>query len=99
MYLIQSVPSATHPRLSSRFYINYGFKYGLVGRNGVGKTSLLRAIANGELNHGIPEFLNVVHVEQEIAGDDRSALQTVLDADKERSWLLKQEVISEETGF
>lgn len=53
---------------------------GLVGRNGVGKTTLLRAIAAGEIE--LPEYLNIVHVEQEITGDDRSALQTVLDADK-----------------
>ena len=80
----------------AKFYINYGFKYGLVGRNGVGKTTLLRAISAGELV--LPEFLNVVHVEQEIPGDDRTALQTVLDADKERNWLLEMEEKLNEEG-
>lgn len=69
--------------------VNYGFKYGLVGRNGVGKTTLLRAISAGDIK--LPEYLRVVHVEQEIVGDERSPLQTVLDADKERVWLLEQE--------
>jgi len=33
----------------------------------------------------------VVHVEQEIAGDERSALRTILEADREREWLLQVE--------
>ena len=51
----------------AKFYINYGFKYGLVGRNGVGKTTLLRAIESKEFVGGIklPDFLHIVHVEQE----------------------------------
>ena len=68
---------------------NYGTKYGLVGRNGVGKSTLLRAIAAKTIK--LPEFLHIIHVEQECVGDERSALQTVLDADKERSWLLANE--------
>ena len=58
-----------------------------VGRNGVGKTTLLRHLADGRI--ALPAFLNVVHVEQEIEGDERSALQTILQADREREWLLK----------
>jgi ATP-binding cassette subfamily F protein 2 len=69
--------------------LNYGRKYGLVGRNGVGKTSLLRQLAEGIIQ--LPTFLNVVHVEQEIAGDERSPIQTIVQADKEREWLLKVE--------
>lgn len=64
-------------------------KYGLVGRNGVGKSTLLRAISSKQLQ--LPDFLHIVHVEQEIAGDDRTALEAVLQADLEREWLLKTE--------
>ena len=71
--------------------LNYGVKYGLVGRNGVGKTTLLRHLAEGLIP--LPKFLNVVHVEQEITGDERSALQTILQADKEREWLLAVETV------
>jgi len=69
--------------------LTYGTKYGLVGRNGVGKSTLLRAIASKQIK--LPSFLHIIHVEQECVGDHRSALQTVLDADKERSWLLETE--------
>ena len=64
-------------------------KYGLVGRNGVGKSTLLRAISRKQLR--LPDFLHIVHVEQEIDGDERTALDAVLQADLEREWLLKTE--------
>lgn len=54
----------------------------MVGRNGVGKSSLLRAIASGLI--AVPPFIHVVHVEQECTGDERNALETVMDADLER---------------
>lgn len=66
-----------------------GTKYGLVGRNGAGKSTLLRAISEGTIP--IPSHLHVIHVEQEASPDARSALQTVLDTDKERTYLLKLE--------
>jgi ATP-binding cassette subfamily F protein 2 len=69
--------------------LTYGVKYGLVGRNGVGKSTLLRAIANKTIK--LPDFLHIIHVEQECVGDERTALQTVLDADKERDWLIQTE--------
>ena len=53
----------------------------------------------------IPSFFHVVHVEQECNGDDRTALQTVMEADEEREWLLKverelvdEEITEEEAG-
>lgn len=36
--------------------------------------------------------MRVLHVEQEVAGDDTSALESVLECDQERSTLLSQEV-------
>jgi ATPase subunit of ABC transporter with duplicated ATPase domains len=73
-----------------------GTKYGLVGRNGAGKSTLLRAISEGTIP--IPSHLHVIHVEQEASPDARSALQTVLDTDKERTYLLKleQKMLDEE---
>lgn len=67
----------------------YGRRYGLVGQNGIGKSTLLRALARRELN--IPKHITILHVEQEIRGDDTSALQTVLDADVWRKTLLQEE--------
>mmetsp|Transcript_41353 Transcript_41353/g.93545 ORF Transcript_41353/g.93545 Transcript_41353/m.93545 type:complete len:734 (+) Transcript_41353:55-2256(+) len=66
-----------------------GRRYGLVGRNGLGKTTLLREMAGYRLA-GFPETLRLLHVEQEVVGDERSALQCVLHADLERTWLLEE---------
>lgn len=42
----------------------YGRHYGLIGQNGIGKSSLLRMISNYEIPK-FPEYLRVVHVAQE----------------------------------
>lgn len=40
---------------------------------------------------GIPKNCQILHVEQEVAGDDTSAVQCVLNADIERTHLLGEE--------
>jgi len=67
----------------------YGHRYGLVGNNGVGKSTLLRALSRREVP--IPTHISILHVEQEITGDDTPALQAVLDADVWRKVLLKEQ--------
>ncbi|GAB5362450.1 hypothetical protein AAMO2058_000798000 [Amorphochlora amoebiformis] len=67
-----------------------GRRMGLVGRNGIGKTTLLRHIANYEVP-GFPTYLRVVHVQQECRGDMRSVLETIIAADVERTMLLNEE--------
>merc|ERR1719347_1084453 len=69
--------------------IAQGRKYGLVGPNGHGKTTLLRHIGNRALQ--IPPNIDVLYCEQEVGADERSALQTVLDADVKRNELLAEE--------
>ncbi|KAJ3025173.1 UNVERIFIED_CONTAM: hypothetical protein HDU68_007403 [Siphonaria sp. JEL0065] len=69
--------------------MTYGRRYGLVGKNGIGKSTLLRAIAHGELQ--LPSHIRILHVEQEIAGGDTEAIQSVLQADLEREGLLAEE--------
>jgi ATPase subunit of ABC transporter with duplicated ATPase domains len=39
--------------------------YGLVGRNGTGKTTLLRALSGHQIR-GTPPALQILHVEQEV---------------------------------
>ncbi|VAI63556.1 unnamed protein product [Triticum turgidum subsp. durum] len=68
----------------------FGRHYGLVGRNGTGKTSLLRAMAQHAID-GIPKNCQILHVEQEVTGDDTTALQCVLNADVERVQLMQEE--------
>jgi len=68
----------------------YGRKYGLVGRNGIGKTCLMTSIVRREFE-GFPGHLQIFLVEQEIEGNDKSVLQTVLEVDAEREELLNEE--------
>ncbi|KAJ3836092.1 P-loop containing nucleoside triphosphate hydrolase protein [Lentinula raphanica] len=69
----------------------YGRRYGLIGRNGVGKSTLLRHIAMREVP--IPPHITILFVEQEIVGDDTIALDSVLKADVWRDHLLKEEAL------
>uniref|UniRef100_A0A4W4GRI2 ATP-binding cassette sub-family F member 3 n=1 Tax=Electrophorus electricus TaxID=8005 RepID=A0A4W4GRI2_ELEEL len=66
-----------------------GRRYGLVGRNGLGKTTLLKMLASRSLR--VPAHISTLHVEQEVAGDDTAALQSVLESDVVREELLAQE--------
>lgn len=66
-----------------------GRRYGLVGRNGAGKSTLLRAISSRELD--VPKHLDILHVEQEVVGDDTPVIASVLASDVERANLLAEE--------
>lgn len=66
-----------------------GRRYGLIGRNGLGKTTLLKMLASRSLR--VPLHISILHVEQEVAGDDTVALQSVLESDTVREELLKEE--------
>ncbi|KAL8246572.1 hypothetical protein R6Q59_007788 [Mikania micrantha] len=70
--------------------LSFGRHYGLVGRNGTGKTTFLRYMAMHAIE-GIPKNCQILHVEQEVVGDDTSALQCVLNSDIERTQLLEEE--------
>merc|ERR1711935_782594 len=65
-----------------------GRRYGLVGPNGHGKTTLLRHIGNKALQ--IPPNIDVLYCEQEVISDEKSALETVLSSDEKRTSLLKE---------
>lgn len=66
-----------------------GRRYGLVGRNGLGKTTLLKMLASRNLR--VPAHISILHVEQEVAGDEVTALQSVLETDEVREALLREE--------
>jgi hypothetical protein len=63
----------------------------LIGRNGSGKTTFLKYLAAKQIP-GIPWYIQILHISQEINGGDRSALQTLLDCDVERTALLREKV-------
>ncbi|KAH3900520.1 putative AAA family ATPase GCN20 SCDLUD_003507 [Saccharomycodes ludwigii] len=73
----------------SQLQLSFGHRYGLVGQNGIGKSTLLRALSRRELN--IPKHISILHVEQELKGDDITALQSILDADVWRKQLVTEE--------
>ncbi|RXG51036.1 ATP-binding cassette sub-family F member 3 [Armadillidium vulgare] len=67
----------------------FGRRYALVGRNGLGKTTLLRMISSKNLR--IPSHISILHVEQEVTGDEVIALDSVLECDTKRADLLRRE--------
>lgn len=77
----------------------FGRRYGLLAKNGSGKTTLLRAIANRNIA-GLAKNVQVLHVEQEVAATDKSVLQSVLEADRERTELFEEEakLLSDTSG-
>jgi len=72
----------------------YNRRYGLVGKNGVGKTTLLKAIAAFDIE-GMPRHHRILHVRQELtpSGGDVSVLNAVLEADVERNTLMEEEKV------
>ncbi|KAK3508155.1 hypothetical protein QTP70_015351 [Hemibagrus guttatus] len=66
-----------------------GRRYGLVGPNGKGKTTLLKHISNRALS--IPPNIDVLLCEQEVVADGTPAVQAVLKADTRRLKLLDEE--------
>uniref|UniRef100_A0A1A9WSL8 ATP-binding cassette sub-family F member 3 n=1 Tax=Glossina brevipalpis TaxID=37001 RepID=A0A1A9WSL8_9MUSC len=74
---------------NANLVLSFGRRYGLVGRNGLGKTTLLRMISERQLQ--IPSHITVLHVEQEVVGDDTSAVDSVLECDTERTHLMARE--------
>jgi ATP-binding cassette subfamily F protein 2 len=57
--------------------LTYGRRYGLIGLNGSGKSTILAAIRARE-GVPIPEWINMYHVHQEAAPSDMSALDAVI---------------------
>jgi len=76
--------------VDANFSIIFGRKYGLVGRNGCGKSTLLRHISMRELP-GVSANTSILHVEQEVEGDDTSVLRSVIESDVELVELWEEE--------
>ena len=82
-----SISAAGKPLfVNATLSIAFGRKYGLVGPNGHGKTTLLRHIADKK-SLGLPMSLDILLCEQEVVADDTPAVQAVMKADKRISQL------------
>lgn len=65
--------------------LNYGRRYGLIGRNGSGKSTFMNVL--GARGIPIPDSIDIYHLKHEIEASDMSALEAVLSVDEERNKL------------
>ena len=78
---------------NSELKFAYQRRYGLIGENGVGKSTLLKHIANEDMPD-FPSHMRVLHVRQEVPAhldQDLTVVNAVLNSDVERNHLLQTE--------
>lgn len=74
--------------------LNCGRRYGVIGLNGCGKSSLLAVLGNREVP--IPEHMDIFYLSREIPASSKTALQCVMEVDEER---IKLEKLAEELAM
>ncbi|XP_013167033.1 PREDICTED: ATP-binding cassette sub-family F member 1 [Papilio xuthus] len=74
--------------VNANLLIANGRRYGLVGPNGHGKTTLLRHLAQRAFP--LPPHIDILLCEQEVTASDMSAVDTLLESDVKRTELLKE---------
>lgn len=67
--------------VDAKLELNMGRRYGILGLNGCGKSTVLSAISNREIP--IPKHVDIFHLSREIPATDMTALEAVLEADEE----------------
>lgn len=67
--------------------LNCGRRYGLLGANGCGKSSLLAVLGNREVP--IPAHIDIFHLSREMPASTKTALECVMEVDTERVMLEK----------
>jgi len=77
--------------VDTKLELSVGQRYGLIGANGSGKSSLLAVLGNREVP--IQDHIDIYYLSREIPASDKTALQAVMEADAER---LKLEKLAEE---
>ncbi|CAG9783160.1 unnamed protein product [Diatraea saccharalis] len=74
--------------VNANLLIANGRRYGLVGPNGHGKTTLLRHLAQRAFP--LPPHIDILLCEQEVTATDMSAVDTLLESDVKRTELLNE---------
>merc|ERR1719313_690843 len=75
---------------NSRMHLKKGRRYGLIGGNGVGKTTLMRAIDNNQLEEFPNDVLRTIFVESHSSQEEGEEEMTVMD------YIKQNDVIREE---
>jgi ATP-binding cassette subfamily F protein 1 len=86
-----SINIVAHNKLlfeDSPLTVAFGHKYGLIGKNGIGKSSLLKQISKREIP--IHPNMDVYYMEQDIEITDNNVLETVLMSNNYRYRLIKE---------
>ena len=65
--------------------LNYGNRYGYIGRNGCGKSTFMRVI--GSRCFPIPDGIDIFHLKEEIEATEMTAKEAVMSVDVERAKL------------
>merc|ERR1719376_531944 len=74
--------------VDAKIELNCGRRYGLLGINGCGKSTLMEAIASRELP--IPDHFDIFHLTNEIEPTTKTALECVMEVSKEKVRLEKE---------
>ncbi|XP_020632826.1 ATP-binding cassette sub-family F member 2-like [Orbicella faveolata] len=69
----------------TKLELNCGRRYGLLGLNGCGKSTMLETIGNRDIP--IPNHIDIFHLKNEMEASDKTALQCVMEVDEERTRL------------
>jgi len=88
--IVLFTPTGTCLLEQAQIKLTYGRRYGLVGKNGIGKTTLLKAMAAHEIEN-FPTHLRILHVSQEVGSSDTTVVDAVMEADVELQLLLSTE--------
>jgi len=75
----------------TKLELSCGRRYGLIGANGSGKSSLLAVLGNREVP--IQEHIDIYYLSREVPASTKTALEAVMEADEER---VKLEKLAEE---
>jgi len=80
--------------LDTKLELSCGRRYGLIGANGSGKSSLLAVLGNREVP--IQEHIDIYYLSREVPASTKTALEAVMEADEER---IKLEKLAEELSL
>lgn len=61
------------------FYLERGHRYGLIGQNGVGKTTLLTRVAAGDINN-FPKNVSCYYIQHEILAEAGTSVTTFMES-------------------